>query len=239
MITSGVDALSHGNYNAGIILGIDVRQFLPMNLSAWDVAGNILEDWCKSWMGIDYAPPLTPKGWFEYGHLPGVHIWTPPLAAALIALKELLRSWHKQPSLVTHVVLIPQLLWDEEWCTRFEKEVDIWFILHNGSIWTHSAFKPSMVGISFPILSPSSPYPWQVKHEQKRVVDMGRALSKMSKTSYLQVWYYLCELWLAPRTLLVCEGVWCGPCFSIHPLDNVDVKMPQDFNRASLAELRD
>jgi hypothetical protein len=144
-----------------------------------------LEDWCKSWMGIDYAPLLTPEGWFEHGRLPGVHIWTPPLEAALIALKELLRSQHKQSSLVTHVVLIPLLLWDEEWCTCFEKELDIWFILHNGYIWPHSAFEPLMVRISFPILSPSSPYPWQVKQERKRVVDMARALSKMSKTSSL------------------------------------------------------
>jgi hypothetical protein len=135
-ITSGVDELSHGNYDAGILLHIDVQQFLQMNISAWVVAGNVLEDWCKSWMGIDYAPLLTPKGWFEHGQ-PGVHIWTLPPVAMLIALKELLRFWHQQPSLVTHVVLIPQLLWDEEWCTHFEKEVDIWFILHNGSIWPH------------------------------------------------------------------------------------------------------
>ncbi len=34
MIASGVDGLSCGNYDAGILLGIDVRQFLPMNVSA-------------------------------------------------------------------------------------------------------------------------------------------------------------------------------------------------------------
>jgi hypothetical protein len=39
MIASGVDGLSRGNYDAGISLGIDICQFLPMNLSAWDVAG--------------------------------------------------------------------------------------------------------------------------------------------------------------------------------------------------------
>lgn len=39
MIASGVDGLSRGNYDAGISLGIDIHQFLPMNLSAWDVAG--------------------------------------------------------------------------------------------------------------------------------------------------------------------------------------------------------
>ncbi len=48
MIASGLDGLSRGNYDAGILLGIDIRQFLPMNLSAWDVAGEVLADWCKS-----------------------------------------------------------------------------------------------------------------------------------------------------------------------------------------------
>jgi hypothetical protein len=72
-------------------------------------------------MGKDYAPPLTPEGWFDRGHLPGVHVWAPPPAAALIALKELARSRHKRPFEVSHVVLIPRLLWDEEWRNRLEK----------------------------------------------------------------------------------------------------------------------
>ncbi len=135
-------------------------------------------------MGKDYAPPLTPEGWFDRGHLPGVHVWAPPLAAVLIALKDF--AWSRQhPFGVSHVVLIPRLLWDEEWCNRFEKEVDIWFILHNGSLLPHPAFEPLMVGISFPLLPPSSPYPWQVKQERKRVVDLGRTLSQMSKSGDL------------------------------------------------------
>jgi hypothetical protein len=107
MIASGVDGLSRGNYDAGISLGIDVHQFMPVNLLAWDVAGEVLAQWCQSWMGEDYVPPPTPVGWFELGHQPGVHLWTPPPAAALIALRELSRSRHKWPSEVTHVVLIP------------------------------------------------------------------------------------------------------------------------------------
>ncbi len=200
MIASRIDGLSHGNYDAGIFLGINICQFLPMNVLAWDVAGSILEGWCKSWMDKDYNSLLTPEGWFEQGHQPGVHVWAPPPAAALIALKELSRSRHKRPLEVTHVVMISQLLWDEDWHSRFEKVVDIWFILHNGSIWPDSVFKPLMVGISFPILSPSSLYPWQVKQEWKRVVDLGRALSEMSKTSDLQFGRHLRKLWLAPRT---------------------------------------
>jgi hypothetical protein len=67
------------------------------------------------------------------------------------------------------VVMIPRLLWDEEWQSQFEKEVDVWFILDNGLLWPHSAFEPLMVGISFPILPPSSPFPWQVKQEWTKV----------------------------------------------------------------------
>jgi hypothetical protein len=92
MIASSVDGLSQENYDAGISLGIDICQFIPLNVSAWDVAGNVLADWCKSWMGKDSAPPFTPVGWFEHGHSPGIHIWTPPPVGALIALKELSRS---------------------------------------------------------------------------------------------------------------------------------------------------
>jgi hypothetical protein len=68
MITSGIDGLLHGNYDAGILLSIDIHQFLPMSVSTWDVAGNVLEDWCKSWMYKDYYTPLKPEGWFERGH---------------------------------------------------------------------------------------------------------------------------------------------------------------------------
>jgi hypothetical protein len=81
-----------------------------------------------------------------------------------------------------------------------KKEVDVWFILHNGLLWPHSAFEPLMVGISFPLLPPSSPYPWQVKQERKRVVDLGRTLSQMSKSGDLRVGDYLRQLWVSPRT---------------------------------------
>jgi hypothetical protein len=134
MIASGVDVLSCGNYDAGISLGIDAPQFMPLNVSAWDVAGDVLANWCKCWMGKDYAPLLTLVRWFEHGHQSDVHIWAPPPAAALIALKELAIFCHKCPSEVTHVVLIPRLLWDKEWRHWFEKEMAILFSMQNSSI---------------------------------------------------------------------------------------------------------
>ncbi len=56
MIASGVDELSRGNYDAGVLLGTNVRQFLPMNLSAWDVAGRFWQAGAK-------------VGWIQTMHL--------------------------------------------------------------------------------------------------------------------------------------------------------------------------
>ena len=84
------------------------------------------------------------------------------------------------------MVTIPRLVWEEEWWSRFEREVDFWFIFHkHGAVWPHYAFEPLLVGISFPILPPSRSFPWQVKQERTLMVELGRAMSQMSKSSDL------------------------------------------------------
>jgi hypothetical protein len=124
-------------------------------------------------MSEDYKGPLTPEGWFWDGHLPGVHVWTPPPAAALIALRQLARTKLKRYYDLTHVVLIPRLLYWEEWQSRFEKEMDIWFVMHPGSVWPHFAHEPLLVGISFPLYRA---YPWRLRLESETVVEIGRSL---------------------------------------------------------------
>jgi hypothetical protein len=132
MIACGLDGLSRGTYDAGVALGYDIRPFIPLNLGAFELEGPRLAEWCESWMGNDYSPPLDAEGWFREGHLPGVHIWAPPPAAALVALKELAVARQKRPYACTHVFLCQRLLWEEEWRSRFEKEMDFWFLLHPG-----------------------------------------------------------------------------------------------------------
>jgi hypothetical protein len=196
MIATGIDGRSRGNYDLGISLGYDVRTFIPLYRSAWEVAGRSLEEWCISWMGEDFAPPLTSEGWFEEGHRPGVHIWAPAPAAGLIALKEMERSRLKRPYTTTHVVMIPRLLYQEEWRSRFEKSVDVWFSFYPGSVWPNSAFEPLMMGIRFPF---ARSYPWEVKQEREQVVGIGRALSKLSRDSHIRVGDYLRKFWRNPR----------------------------------------
>ena len=196
MIATGIDGRSRGNFDAGVSLGFDLRRYLPLGVSAFDYEGNTLESWCQDWMGSDYSPPLEPCDWFERGHLEGVHVWSPPPAAALEALKQLARSRLKRPFLVTHVVLIQRLLYQEEWRRRFEKEMDFWFVMKPGDVWPNSAFEPLLVGISFPL---SRVYPWLVRQQRDQVVEAGSLLSKMSKESHVQVGDYLRKLWASQR----------------------------------------
>ena len=62
MIASGVDGLSCGNYYASILLGIDVHQFLPMNVSAWDVAGNVFGRLVQKLDGKRLQPSADARG---------------------------------------------------------------------------------------------------------------------------------------------------------------------------------
>ena len=198
MIATGIDGWSRGDRDAGISLGYDLREFLPLDKSAFEWPGQTLKDWCKGWMGSQYSPPLDPEGWYGEGHLPGVHVWAPPPAAALEALKQISKSRLKRMSAVTHVFICPRLLYQEEWRRRFEKEMDIWFILSPGNVWSHTCFEPLVIGLSFPL---SRQYPWLLRQERDKVVAIGRSLSELSKTSHLQVGDYLCKLWTSPRSL--------------------------------------
>ena len=59
-ILGGMDGWSQGDFYAGISLGYDLRLFLPLNISAFEVKDNKLKDWCVK------------VGWFQTIH----HRWS-------------------------------------------------------------------------------------------------------------------------------------------------------------------
>eukprot|EP00956_Cyclotella_meneghiniana_P045803 scaffold385510_cov63-Cyclotella_meneghiniana.AAC.1 len=144
MIATGIDGMSRGDKDSGIALGYDLRDFLPLDMGAFDYPDNQLEDWCRGWMLKDYTQPKTPLEWFNEAHKPGVHIIAPPPAAAIYALEEIAKGRHKRPQYVTYVILIPRILYQEEWRGKFQKEVDVWFPLLPGRFWPNSAYEPLM-----------------------------------------------------------------------------------------------
>ena len=200
MIATGIDGRSRGNLDAGVSLGYDICQFLPLNKGAIDQAGPLIKEFLECWMGADFSRALEPVEWFWEGHKPGIHVWAPPPAAALVALKQLARSRQKRPHSVSHVFVCQRLLWQEEWRRRFEKEVDVWFILHTGKFWPHQLFEPLIVGISFPMRNREQG-PWLVRQQQDKVLQIGRTLCEMSKQSHLQVGHYMRKLWASPWNL--------------------------------------
>ena len=88
------------------------------------------------------------------------------------------------------------MLWQEEWQRRFEKEMDLSFILHSGSHWPNTLFEPFTVGISFPMLNREQG-PWLVRQQREEVDTLGRALSEMSRSCHIQVGNHLHKLWLS------------------------------------------
>ena len=103
---------------------------------------------------------------------------------------------------MTHVFLCQRFLWQEEWRRRFEKEMDIWFMVHTGIFWSHSLLEPLLVGISFPMRKwnhPDAPYgPWLVRQQREEVAKIGLSLSKLSKSCHYLVSDYLRKLWVDP-----------------------------------------
>ena len=212
MIACGIDGGSRGNEEAGVYLGYDMQTFLPLDKGAFEQGGPALTEWCYDWMGPEFTGPLSPIDWYRKGHTRGVHVWAPPPGAALVTLNELAQSRHKRPTEVCHVFLCPRLLWAEEWRTRFEKEMDLWFMLQPGRAWSHKLFEPLLVGISFKMSAArdSPGGPWLVRQEREKVVAIGRALSTMSEACHFQVRDYLRKLWNNPWVLR--EVQWSVVC---------------------------
>ena len=88
MIISGIDGLSQGGVEFGVMLRRDLRQCLLMETVSLSIAEKNMEPWVRWWMGEDYSPPLILEGWFLARHKAGIHIFPPP-ATALNALEQL------------------------------------------------------------------------------------------------------------------------------------------------------
>eukprot|EP00980_Cylindrotheca_fusiformis_P005545 scaffold1173_cov84-Cylindrotheca_fusiformis.AAC.3 len=103
MIAQGTDGLSRGGLNEGVMGGKSMASFLPLHLNAFERCPS-LHHWVVSWAGSD-AVFLSPEDWFFRAHdltltpttrklkvEPGIMIWSPPPAAAEVALEELRKA---------------------------------------------------------------------------------------------------------------------------------------------------
>ena len=87
MKCSGIDGLSRGDLLVGIMAHKDPLSYFPIGLDADERSGGYISKWLKTWWGPKTLLQLSPEQWFEEAHTETDCLWTPPLAAASLAME--------------------------------------------------------------------------------------------------------------------------------------------------------
>lgn len=159
MIAQGTDALSRGNTTAGVMAGMEFVSFVPLHQSAQDRQDPIiLRDWIAQWAGD--CRWLSTEEWFEPRSVSFPCVWTPPSAAADVALDQLGKWIHMRPADTIHIAVIPRLM-TSRWRKNLGKICDLVFTLPLGTnLWPHTQFEPLIIGISLPLIRYN---PWRLR----------------------------------------------------------------------------
>jgi hypothetical protein len=175
MIWQGTDGLSRGDRNAGVMAGISMLDFVPLNRTALH-RNPALKEWIGSWTGEEVQKLsslifLNPDDWPKSLRSEAIYVWSPPPAVADVAAKYMAQAIHKRTT-STHIFLCPRLM-TAKWFRMIIKATDVVFrIPANNDIWDASQHEPLIVAIFFPL---RSQYPWKRKgdgtfeHEAKSV----------------------------------------------------------------------
>ena len=193
MIAQGTDGLSRGGLLEGVLNGEKMLSFIPLHVSALE-REPVLRKWILTWAGAgrdgNTLKFLGPEDWFVRGHdiagysrncdgmnIPtykkGIFIWTPPPAAARIALEELRQARHKRQSSL-HIFIVPQLM-SPEWRSQLFKAADLILTLpFSTDYWPECHHEKLTVAILFPYLRRE---PWELKASPL----MGRMARELHK----------------------------------------------------------
>lgn len=191
MIQSGVDGVSRGDMNAGMMAGQPVYSFIPLHLSALERSDRLL-DWITSWTTAD-VKNLTASLWPAVHTNGGTYLWTPAPAAADAALEWLGELIHKRSGSV-HVVVVPRLM-TCRWRKTLGKICDVEFVIPCGTpVWPAAMYEPLVLGISLPLLSSClEGRSWRFKGSE-RVHRLETSLPRMWESNFGAVGDSLCQL---------------------------------------------
>jgi hypothetical protein len=122
-------------------------EFVSLHRSAIDRQGQGLVNWVLSWFsGKDQPIFLEAEDWYTTGHIHSTCFWSPPPAAADVALEQMAFSIHKRPY-HTHLVMIPHLL-TSHWRKFLGKVCTLVVTVPLGShLWCISRFEPLVLSL--------------------------------------------------------------------------------------------
>ena len=212
MIAQGSDGLSRGNLSEGVMRGMSMDEFIPLNETALTRSPE-LENWIKSW-AVGDLEFLQPKDWFLRGHdilegqfesnvdgfkwplyRKGTFVWAPP-AAAETMLEEVRKARHRRME-STHIILIPRLM-TPTWQKHLRKVSDIVLSVPAGHpAWPSSMHEPLTVGLIFPFIRYR---PWRLCRSPV-LLDLERKLREVWKAQSGSEGPLLRKLWSLPRQL--------------------------------------
>ena len=89
----------------------------------------------------------------------GVYLWSPPAAAADVAIEQLAKARHKRIR-ATHIFIVPRR-WTYLWRRKLYRSCDIRFNIKPGvSFWKKNEHEPLTIAIFFPFCRHK---PWQLR----------------------------------------------------------------------------
>ncbi|KAL7565279.1 hypothetical protein ACA910_014571 [Epithemia clementina (nom. ined.)] len=109
MIAQGTDGLSRGDLMGGVLSGMDMLNFVPLNKSVEERQPGFAQFWMASMEDTFPSHHLDPSGWFDNAYKPGNYMWTPPPAAALEAVEQLCEAKQIRPK-GAHIFACPALM---------------------------------------------------------------------------------------------------------------------------------
>ena len=227
MIDQGTDGLSRGDIGEGVMVGQPMLSFVPLHKTALQRSDS-LKTWIISWLNPcltkgEQLEFLDENDWFCRGHdvlggaknpdgifIPhfkaGVMIWTPPPAAAHVAIEQLREARNKRTESF-HVILLPRLftsLWRRQLWRVSDLHFELPFITN---IWEKDKYhEPLILTFVLPFLRH---HPWQLRRS-KSFLEMDRLLPQMWKKSPSSTGTLLCQLCTQSRKLAsMPEGLVC------------------------------
>jgi hypothetical protein len=182
-IWSGVDGLSRGDHNAGVMTGESMLSFVPLSKNASKRSIDLLS-WVHSWAGDasggrHTVSVVSPTYWCGVHPAGGTYVWLPPPAAAAAAFEWMGQSIHKRADSI-HLVLVPRLM-TAHWRKHIAKTSDLLFTIPIGTkVWNFGNHEPLICAVCLPL---RRKFPWSHRRTS-HTLDCEWKLSSLWKTDY-------------------------------------------------------